>query len=75
MQAQIQAQMQAKQVEFQLRDAKLRMEQRRQEILARSSFRKGSQISYKSRLSSRKFYSGTGPAVATIFGRSKKVDN
>ena len=71
------AQMQAQQMqaEFELRDAKLRAEQRRQEILATSSFREGSRISHKSRLSSRKFYSGTGPDVATIFGRSKKVDN
>ena len=67
-----QAQMQA---EFELRDAKLRAEQRRQEILVMSNFREGSRISYKSRFSSRKFYSGTGPDVATILGRSKKVDN
>ena len=76
-QAQMQAQMQAQQMqaEFELRNAKLRAEQRRQEILATSNFREGSRISHKSRLSSRKFYSGTGPDVATIFGRSKKVDN
>ena len=72
---QMQAQMQAKQAEFELRYAKLRAEQRRQEILARSNFREGSRISYKSRLSSRKSYSGTGPDVAASFGRSKKVDN
>ena len=36
--AQIQAQMQAKQAKFKPRNAKLRAEQRRQEILARSSF-------------------------------------
>ena len=72
MQAQMQAQMQA---EFELRDAKLKAKQRRQEILARSCFREGSQISYKSRLFSKKSYSGTGPHVATIFKRSKKGDN
>ena len=71
-QAQMQAQMQA---EFEPRDAKLRAEQCRQEILATSSFREGSRISHKSRLSSRKSYSGTGPDVAAIFGRNKKVDN
>ena len=73
--AQAQMQVQQMQAEFELRDAKLRAEQRRQEILARSNFREGSRISYKSRLSSRKSYSGTGPDVAAIFGRSKKVDN
>ena len=63
-------QMQAKEAKFELK-----AEQRRQEILARSSFGEGSRISYKSRLSSRKSYSGTGPDVAAIFGRTKKVDN
>ena len=53
----------------------MRAEQRRQEILARSRFGEGSGISYKSELSCRKSYSGTGPDVAAIFGRSKKVDN
>ena len=53
---------------------KLRAEQRRQEILTWNSSRKGSRISYKSRLSSRKFYSGAGLDVAAIFGRSK-VEN
>ena len=56
-QAQMQAQMQAKQTEFELRDVKLRAEQRKQEILARNSFRQGSRISYKCRLSRRKSYS------------------
>ena len=74
MQAQMQVQIQAKQAEFELRDAKLRAEQRRQEILATSSFREGSRISHKSKLSSWKSYSGTGPDVAAIFGCSKKVD-
>ena len=72
---QVQMHVQLKQAEFELRYAKLRAEQRRQEILARSSFREGSQISYKSRLFSRKSYSGSGPDVAAIFGRCKKVDN
>ena len=67
--------MQAKQAKFILRDAKLKAEQRKQEILAGSSFRGGSWISYKSRLSSRKSYSGTGPDVAAIFEDSKKEDN
>ena len=66
--------MQAKQAKFELRDVSLRAEQRRQEILAGSSFREGSRISYKSKLSSRKSYSCAGPDVATIFGRSRKVD-
>ena len=70
-----QAKMQAKQAEYELRDAKLRAEQSRQEILARSSFREGSRINYKGRFSGRKSYSDTGPDVAAIFGRSKKVDN
>ena len=73
--AQIQAQMQAKQAEFKLRDAKLRAEQRKQEILAKSSFREGSRISYKSRLSSRKSYSGTGPDLAAILRSSKREGN
>ena len=67
--------MQAKQAEFELRYAKLRAEQRRQEILATSSFKEDSWISYKSRFSSKNSFSDTGPYVAAIFGRNKKVDN
>ena len=55
------------QAEFELRDAKPRAKQRRQEILARSSFREGFLISYKTIFSSRKSYSDTGPDVAAIF--------
>ena len=73
--AQMQAKMQAKQAEFELRNAILRAKHRRQDILARSSFREGSWISCESRLSSRKFYSGTGPDFTTIFVRGKKVNN
>ena len=69
--------MQAQQIqaEFELRDAKPSAEQHRQEILTRSSFREGSRISYKSRLSSWKSYSGTRQDVAAIFAHSKKVDS
>ena len=56
-QVQMQPQMLAKQTEFELRDGKLRLKQRRQGILARNSFRQGSRISYKSRLSRRNSYS------------------
>ena len=68
----MQAQMQA---EYDLRDAKLRTEQRWQEILARISFKDSFRISYKIRLFSRKCYSGMEPDVSAIFGCSKKVDN
>ena len=71
----MQTKMQAKKAKFELRDAKVRVEQRRQELFARSSFRESSWISYKNILPSKKFYLGTVPDVAVIFGRSKKVDD
>ena len=43
--------------------------------MARTSFREGFHVSYKSTLSSRKFYSSTEPDASAIFGPSKKVDN